>query len=156
LAEIRISFGSASRQGQSGLFFNRAERFNSGSAGSATRLDFSYAVSSGNELDLDLADYIKFLVEDEHTKLIACLVERIRRPQPSWRQRDGAFETKADTSGEDWTQREPRRQRRAILERSQATIMCLMQSVENTASCASRTSNETGGAPGCDPPRTAD
>ena len=44
-------------------------------------LDFSYAVSSGNELDLDLADYINFLVEDEHTKIITCLVEGIRRPQ---------------------------------------------------------------------------
>jgi acyl-CoA synthetase (NDP forming) len=44
-------------------------------------LNFSYAVSSGNELDLDLADYINFLVEDEHTRLIACLVEGIRRPQ---------------------------------------------------------------------------
>ena len=44
-------------------------------------LDFSYAISSGNELDLDLADYISFLVEDEHTKIIVCLVEGIRRPQ---------------------------------------------------------------------------
>ena len=44
-------------------------------------LDFSYAVSSGNELDLDLADYISFLVDDEHTRFIACLVEGIRRPQ---------------------------------------------------------------------------
>jgi acyl-CoA synthetase (NDP forming) len=44
-------------------------------------LDFSYAVSSGNELDLDLADYINFLVEDKHTKLIVCLVEGVRRPQ---------------------------------------------------------------------------
>ncbi len=44
-------------------------------------LGFSYAVSSGNELDLDLADYVNFLVNDEHTRLIACLVEGIRRPQ---------------------------------------------------------------------------
>jgi acyl-CoA synthetase (NDP forming) len=44
-------------------------------------LNFSYAVSSGNELDLDLADYINFLVEDNHTKIIACLVEGIRRPK---------------------------------------------------------------------------
>ncbi len=44
-------------------------------------LDFSYAVSSGNELDLDLADYINFLIEDEHTKTIVCLVEGVRRPQ---------------------------------------------------------------------------
>ena len=43
-------------------------------------LDFSYAVSSGNELDLDLADYINFMVEDEHTRIIACLVEGVRRP----------------------------------------------------------------------------
>ena len=44
-------------------------------------LDFSYAISSGNELDLDLADYINFLVDDAHTKLIVCLVEGVRRPQ---------------------------------------------------------------------------
>ncbi len=44
-------------------------------------LDFSYAVSSGNELDLDLADYINFLVDDPHTRIIACMVEGIRRPQ---------------------------------------------------------------------------
>ena len=43
-------------------------------------LGYSYAVSSGNELDLDLADYINFLVEDDHTRLIACMVEGIRRP----------------------------------------------------------------------------
>lgn len=44
-------------------------------------LDFSYAVSSGNELDLDIADYINFMVEDEHTKMVACMVEGIRRPR---------------------------------------------------------------------------
>lgn len=44
-------------------------------------LDFSYAVSSGNELDLDMADYINFLVEDQNTRVIACLIEGIRRPQ---------------------------------------------------------------------------
>ena len=44
-------------------------------------LDFSYAISSGNELDLDLADYINFLVDDAHTKIIVCLVEGVRRPQ---------------------------------------------------------------------------
>jgi acetate---CoA ligase (ADP-forming) len=43
-------------------------------------LGFSFAVSSGNELDLDLADYINFLVEDEGTRLICCMVEGIRRP----------------------------------------------------------------------------
>jgi acetate---CoA ligase (ADP-forming) len=43
-------------------------------------LDFSYAVSSGNEVDLDIADYINFLVDDEHTRTIVCLAEGIRRP----------------------------------------------------------------------------
>jgi acetate---CoA ligase (ADP-forming) len=43
-------------------------------------LDFSYAVSSGNELDLDLADYVNFMVEDEHTKMVVCLIEGVRRP----------------------------------------------------------------------------
>ena len=43
-------------------------------------LGFSYAISSGNELDLDLADYINFMVEDEGTRVIACMVEGVRRP----------------------------------------------------------------------------
>ena len=47
----------------------------------ATRgLGYSYAVSSGNELDLDVADYINFMVEDADTKVIVCLIEGIRRP----------------------------------------------------------------------------
>lgn len=43
-------------------------------------LGFSYCVSSGNELDLDLADYLDFLIGDDNTKIIVCLVEGIRRP----------------------------------------------------------------------------
>lgn len=44
-------------------------------------LGFSYAVSSGNEIDLDLADYINFMVDDPHTRVIACMVEGVRRPR---------------------------------------------------------------------------
>lgn len=44
-------------------------------------LGISYAITGGNELDLDLADYINFLVEDPSTRTIACMVEGIRRPQ---------------------------------------------------------------------------
>lgn len=44
-------------------------------------LGFSYAVSSGNELDLDLADYINFMVEDDDTRLIVSMIEGIRRPE---------------------------------------------------------------------------
>ena len=48
--------------------------------GAVRGLGFSYAASSGNELDLDLADYINFLVEDKNTRVVACMVEGIRRP----------------------------------------------------------------------------
>jgi acetyltransferase len=44
-------------------------------------LRFSYAVSSGNETDLDLADYLDFLVDDPHTRQIVLFIEGIRRPQ---------------------------------------------------------------------------
>ncbi len=42
---------------------------------------FSYMISSGNEIDLDLADYLNFFVDDEHTKVILLFIEGIRRPQ---------------------------------------------------------------------------
>lgn len=49
--------------------------------GAIRGLGFSYAVSSGNELDLDLADYVSFMVDDPDTRLVACMVEGIRRPE---------------------------------------------------------------------------
>lgn len=49
--------------------------------GAIRGLGYSYAVSSGNELDLDVADYINFMIEDAHTKVIVCLIEGIRRPE---------------------------------------------------------------------------
>lgn len=48
--------------------------------GALRGLGFSYAVSSGNELDLDLADYVNFMIDDKNTRLIACMVEGVRRP----------------------------------------------------------------------------
>jgi acyl-CoA synthetase (NDP forming) len=47
---------------------------------SARGLGFSYAVTTGNELNLDLADYIDFFVDDESTQVICALAEGIRRP----------------------------------------------------------------------------
>ena len=44
-------------------------------------LRFSYAVSSGNEADLDLADFLGFVVDDPHTRQIVLFIEGIRRPQ---------------------------------------------------------------------------
>lgn len=49
--------------------------------GASRGLRFSYGVSSGNELDLDLADYLNFAVDDPHTKQIVLFIEGIRRPQ---------------------------------------------------------------------------
>jgi acetate---CoA ligase (ADP-forming) len=54
-------------------------------------LGYSYAVSSGNELDLDMADYINFLVDDEHTRLIVCMAEGVRRPEALMAAAERAF-----------------------------------------------------------------
>jgi acyl-CoA synthetase (NDP forming) len=49
-------------------------------ATAATRgLRFSYGISSGNEFDIDLADYINFLIDDEETRQIVLFIEGIRR-----------------------------------------------------------------------------
>src|SRR5262249_58432266 len=44
-------------------------------------LRFSYGITSGNEADLDLADYLNYLVDDPRTYQIALFIEGIRRPQ---------------------------------------------------------------------------
>ena len=44
-------------------------------------LRFSYGITSGNEADLDLADYLNYLIDDPHTYQIALFIEGIRRPQ---------------------------------------------------------------------------
>jgi acetyltransferase len=41
---------------------------------------FNYMISSGNEMSLDLADYVNYFVEDAHTRVIALFIEGIRRP----------------------------------------------------------------------------
>jgi acyl-CoA synthetase (NDP forming) len=55
-------------------------------------MGFSYAVSSGNEVDLDLADFLDFLVDDPHTKQIVLFIEGIRRPQAFMRAAARALE----------------------------------------------------------------
>ena len=44
-------------------------------------LKFAYAVSSGNEIDLDLADYVHFFVTNDDVKVIALFIEGLRRPR---------------------------------------------------------------------------
>jgi acetate---CoA ligase (ADP-forming) len=50
-------------------------------SGADRGLRFSYGITSGNEVDLDLADYLNFLVDDPYTRVIVLFVEGIRRPQ---------------------------------------------------------------------------
>jgi acyl-CoA synthetase (NDP forming) len=51
-----------------------------GQAGAQRGIKFNYMISSGNEINLDLADYVNFLVEDPHTRVITLFIEGIRRP----------------------------------------------------------------------------
>jgi len=55
-------------------------------------LRFSYGITSGNEADLDLADYLNFLVDDPDTRQIALFIEGIRRPQAFMQAAGGALE----------------------------------------------------------------
>lgn len=43
-------------------------------------LRFSYAISSGNELSLDLSDYMNFVIDDPDTRQICLFIEGIRKP----------------------------------------------------------------------------
>ena len=67
--------------GNVGLIMQSGGLFQYWAQYAATRgIGLSYAVSSGNELDLDLADYVQFLVDDPSTSLICVLAEGIKRP----------------------------------------------------------------------------
>jgi acetyltransferase len=39
-----------------------------------------YALTTGNEIGLNTADYIRYLIDDPDTKVIACFIEAIRQP----------------------------------------------------------------------------
>jgi acyl-CoA synthetase (NDP forming) len=67
--------------GNVGLIMQSGGLFQYWSQYAATRgIGLSYAVSSGNELDLDLSDYINFMVDDASTNMICILAEGINRP----------------------------------------------------------------------------
>jgi acetyltransferase len=69
------------KQGPVGLIFQSGGSLGNWIKGATERgIGFSYAVSSGNEVSLDLVDYLSFLVEDPQTKVITLMVEGIRRP----------------------------------------------------------------------------
>ena len=52
------------------------------SAWRAGGVGFNMLISAGNEPITDMADYMEYLVDDPHTKVICLVVEKIRRPKP--------------------------------------------------------------------------
>ncbi|MCC7086591.1 MAG: acetate--CoA ligase family protein, partial [Pirellulales bacterium] len=44
------------------------------------RFGFSSVISAGNEAVIDAVDYINYLIDDPHTKIIAAFLESVRRP----------------------------------------------------------------------------
>ncbi len=44
-------------------------------------LRYSYCVTSGNEPDLSLADYLNFIIDDPQTRQVVLFIEGIRRPE---------------------------------------------------------------------------
>ena len=69
------------KKGPVGLIFQSGGSLGNWIKGATERgIGFTYAVSSGNEVSLDLVDYLSFLVDDSDTKVITLMVEGIRRP----------------------------------------------------------------------------
>jgi len=69
------------KKGPVGLIFQSGGSLGNWIKGTTERgIGFSYAISSGNEVSLDLVDYLSFLVDDPETKVITLMVEGIRRP----------------------------------------------------------------------------
>src|SRR5262249_8161385 len=44
------------------------------------RFGFSKSISAGNEAIVDVVDYLHYLIDDPHTKVIAAFLETVRRP----------------------------------------------------------------------------
>jgi acyl-CoA synthetase (NDP forming) len=69
------------QKGPVGLIFQSGGSLGNWIKGASERgIGFTYAVSSGNEVSLDLVDYLSFLVDQPDTKVILLMVEGVRRP----------------------------------------------------------------------------
>src|ERR671918_2112758 len=69
------------KKGPVGLIFQSGGSLGNWIKGASERgIGFTYAVSSGNEVSLDLVDYLSFMVDDPATKVILLMAEGIRRP----------------------------------------------------------------------------
>jgi len=78
---------------------------------------FSYCLCTGNSLDIDVFDLVNFLVEDEHTRAIALVLEGIGDAKPAAGGRcAGTRRGQADRGVQVWADRE-RGPRRAVAHR---------------------------------------
>src|SRR5581483_9392083 len=74
------------KKGPVGLIFQSGGSLGNWIKGATERgIGFSYAVSSGNEVSLDLVDYLWFLVDDPETKVITLWSKAFAVPMNSWR-----------------------------------------------------------------------
>lgn len=70
------------KPGPVGAVFQSGGSLGNWMKGAAERgIGFSYAISSGNEVNLDVVDYMSFLIDDPQTKIILLMIEGIRRPE---------------------------------------------------------------------------
>lgn len=70
------------KPGPVGAVFQSGGSLGNWMKGAAERgIGFSYAISSGNEVSLDVVDYLSFLIDDAETRIILLMVEGIRRPK---------------------------------------------------------------------------
>jgi acetate---CoA ligase (ADP-forming) len=70
------------KKGPVGLIFQSGGSLGNWVKGASERgIGFTYAVSSGNEVSLDLVDYLSFLVDQPDTRVITLMVEGVRRPR---------------------------------------------------------------------------
>ncbi|MBJ7600537.1 MAG: acetate--CoA ligase family protein [Candidatus Dormibacteraeota bacterium] len=67
------------RPGSVGLVSHSGSSW-SGMVGNRRQLNFSYAVSAGQEIATTMADYVRFMVADPQTRAIGCIVETVRDP----------------------------------------------------------------------------
>lgn len=86
---IEAPIGFVSQSGAlMGTLFDRAQGMGIG---------FSHCVSVGNQADLELADFVEFLIEDERTEVICSYVEGIKSPD-----RIPELARKARAAGKPW------------------------------------------------------
>lgn len=69
--------------GMTGALISRAE---------ARGIGFSYIISTGNEADLGVSDFLRFMVEDPYTRVISLFLEAIRQPEEFLKTADMALE----------------------------------------------------------------